>query len=76
MTTRARSAATSSRSTTSRRTRFVDGKYIGNTGTRRWIGLSDQAVENNFVWDSGEPVTYTAWGPGEPNNSATRTTSR
>jgi Lectin C-type domain len=47
---------------------FVDGNYTGNTGTRRWIGLSDQASEGNFVWDSGEPVTYTAWAGGEPNN--------
>jgi hypothetical protein len=33
-----------------------------------WIGLTDAAVEGTFTWTSGEPVTYTHFGPGEPNN--------
>ncbi len=36
---------------------------------RRWIGLSDEAVEGTWVWISGEPVAFTNWLPGEPNNS-------
>ncbi len=34
-----------------------------------WIGLSDEIVEGVFVWDNGEPVTYTNWLPNEPNNA-------
>ena len=33
-----------------------------------WVGLTDQAVEGTFVWDHGEPVSYTNWANGEPNN--------
>ncbi|NQV52398.1 MAG: gliding motility-associated C-terminal domain-containing protein, partial [Flavobacteriales bacterium] len=34
-----------------------------------WIGLSDAVSEGTFVWDNGEPVSYTNWTVGEPNNS-------
>ncbi|MGE3164730.1 MAG: C-type lectin domain-containing protein [Planctomycetota bacterium] len=33
---------------------------------RFWIGLSDEVDEGVFVWDSGEPLTYTAWSPESP----------
>ncbi|MEX0677702.1 MAG: lectin-like protein [Pirellulales bacterium] len=33
-----------------------------------WIGLNDVAQEGQFEWYSGEPVTYTKWAPGEPND--------
>ncbi len=33
-----------------------------------WIGLSDATNQGQFVWASGEPVTYTNWYPGGPSN--------
>lgn len=37
-------------------------------GKRIWIGLSDELIEGQWRWLSGEPVTYTNWSAGEPNN--------
>ncbi|MFN9975937.1 MAG: lectin-like protein, partial [Phycisphaerae bacterium] len=34
-----------------------------------WIGFNDRTVEGQWVWASGEPVTFTGWAWGEPNNS-------
>jgi len=34
-----------------------------------WIGLTDSAKEGEWVWGSGEPVTYTNWGPHEPKDT-------
>ncbi len=36
-----------------------------------WIGLSDTEKKFHFGWSSGESVSYTAWGQGEPNNVGT-----
>jgi hypothetical protein len=33
-----------------------------------WIGLTDTAVEGQFVWDSGAPLEFTDWGSTEPND--------
>ena len=33
-----------------------------------WIGLNDIDEEGNFVWVSGEPVTFTNWAPGQPDD--------
>lgn len=41
-------------------------QFGGNV--RYWIGFNDIAVEGTFGWINGEPVTYTNWAPGEPNN--------
>jgi hypothetical protein len=40
----------------------------GLTGINPWIGLSDAVNEGDFRWITGEPYSYTNWGPGEPNN--------
>nr|XP_029734465.1 perlucin-like [Aedes albopictus] len=34
-----------------------------------WIGASDNLQEGSFVWhETGEPVQYTSWAPGQPDN--------
>ena len=47
-----------------------ENAWIRNTfvGTL-WIGFSDYEQEGNWIWSSGEPVTYTNWSAGEPNNA-------
>ena len=39
------------------------------TDERFWIGLNDVESEGEFVWVSGEEVTYTNFSRGEPNNN-------
>jgi hypothetical protein len=45
--------------------------FIAQPGnpSQYWIGFSDRKIENAFQWVSNEPVGYTNWGSGEPNNS-------
>jgi hypothetical protein len=33
-----------------------------------WIGFNDIATEGVWQWASGQPITYTNWCTGEPNN--------
>src|SRR3954451_11492659 len=33
-----------------------------------WIGLTDHQKPFQFKWTSGEPVSYTNWGGGQPDN--------
>jgi len=33
-----------------------------------WLGFNDLAVEGNWKWTSGEPVTYTNWASGQPDD--------
>ncbi|MEL6867511.1 MAG: SdrD B-like domain-containing protein, partial [Bacteroidota bacterium] len=33
-----------------------------------WIGFTDVDDEGNFTWVNGDPVDYTNWNAGEPNN--------
>jgi hypothetical protein len=32
-----------------------------------WLGATDEAVEGDWKWITGEPWSYTNWDPGEPN---------
>ncbi|WP_192822067.1 HYR domain-containing protein [Rufibacter sp. LB8] len=34
-----------------------------------WIGHTDRAVEGQYKWVTSEPVSYTNWNAGEPNNA-------
>ncbi len=42
-------------------TPYINGRYD-------WIGLTDEITEGTFLWESGEPLSYTNWMGGEPNN--------
>ncbi len=50
-----------------------DWLYTTELGSaaHRWIGFTDAGHEGNWVWISGESVTYTDWLPGEPSGGGT-----
>ena len=50
---------------------FIRAQVLGfDLADRRgWIGFNDVEFEGNFVWVSGEPVVFTNWSGGEPNNN-------
>jgi Lectin C-type domain/Domain of Unknown Function (DUF1080) len=33
-----------------------------------WLGATDERVERTWVWVDGEPLRYSNWNPGQPNN--------
>jgi hypothetical protein len=48
---------------------FIEATFVDTPSgkTPRWIGLR-RVSASAFAWTSGDPVTYTQWNPGEPNN--------
>jgi hypothetical protein len=49
---------------------FIRASVAGFDGNDRrvWLGLNDFKSEGSFVWTSGEPVVFTNWSGGEPND--------
>ena len=37
-------------------------------GDRFWAGASDLGSEGAFAWDNGEPWSYAAWAPNQPDD--------
>ena len=50
-------------------TTAAENNFIFNLWPSGWIGLSDEAVEGQWRWVTGEPYTWGNWNPGEPNNA-------
>jgi hypothetical protein len=47
-----------------------EGEFVyQNSLDYAWLGLTDEAVEGQWVWVTDEPLTYVNWFPGEPNGS-------
>ena len=46
--------------------RFWEDSLHLNYDWDMWLGLTDRAVEGTYVWESGDPVSYTNWKSGEP----------
>ncbi|KAL4217631.1 IgE binding [Mactra antiquata] len=52
---------------------FIKGIISSQFKTDReahvWLGAADDVIEGQFLWyGTDEPLTYTNWGPGEPNS--------
>lgn len=47
----------------------AENSFVFQTWPSGWIGFNDEAVEGQWRWVTGEPVTYTNWNGGEPNNA-------
>ncbi len=52
---------------------FIDNTILSDNAFSTeglWIGLNDEHVEGTFEWASGEPVSFTNWHFGQPDNLA------
>jgi hypothetical protein len=47
----------------------AENNFVYTTWPSGWIGFTDESVEGTFKWVTNEPVTYTNWNIGEPNNA-------
>jgi hypothetical protein len=46
-----------------------ENNFVFNTWPSGWIGFTDEGIEGQWRWVTGEPVTFTNWNGGEPNNA-------
>lgn len=47
----------------------AENNFVFSTWPSGWIGFNDELIEGQWRWVTNEPVTYTNWNPGEPNNA-------
>ena len=47
---------------------FVERTFLTPPDRVLWIGMTDAEKERDWHWVSGEPVEFTNWERGEPNN--------
>ena len=43
--------------------------YASLRGNQVWLGVNDKAKEGTWADNEGNPVSWTLFGPGEPNNA-------
>lgn len=48
---------------------FIAYIMVVSSAPSAWIGLSDVDSPGVFAWTSGQPLSFTAWAPGEPAGS-------
>ena len=47
---------------------FIESLIAGGKKHYYWLGGTDEKVEGEWVWITGEPWGYTNWFPGQPDN--------